>query len=517
MVIFIPKIFFFGINIVGVNMTIKSSGSLSISEIRTEFGGASTNIRLTDYYAGNVSGLVPAGTVGFPSGIRTLIPASGPISFSNFYGATKVVTTIFTGNGTYVVPAAVNQVDVLVVGGGGGGGGCFGNIAEGGGGGGAGAVTYRRISVTPGASIGVSVGAGGAGQFGNRGTNGGASSFGGLVVAVGGGGGGGGGSGNRIGSAGGSAGGSHGLGGDVQGGLPVIRSFAGNDGTLGSFGSRGGQGGWFAGGGGGGGAMEAGTPTRNPNEGFTADRGNGGNGIQINFLGSLFAVGGGGGGGARSGAPGSWGIGGFGGGGSGLINGSPNNGQINTGGGGGGAQSLTGNSSGAPGGSGLVVVSTFQSAEPNTIVPVISAGVSNTNFALQPNTACQASISINSNGTITASGSPTTGLFTIGSNAWWTTVPSVGIGNNYWILFDVQTCSEALPISSSVASQQWVSLGVDRSFSAFVDTGFASGAITSAAVIQFLIATAPNSGAVVARGTFTLTVTAEGSSGGPLD
>jgi hypothetical protein len=65
-------------------MTIKTSGALSISDIKAEFGGDATP-SLSEYYSGG--GRVPAGTVGYPGGVATTIPTSGQISISNFYGA----------------------------------------------------------------------------------------------------------------------------------------------------------------------------------------------------------------------------------------------------------------------------------------------------------------------------------------------------------------------------------------------------------------------------------------------
>lgn len=64
---------------------------LSLSAVQTEFGGTNP-VGLSEYYAGG--GLVPPGTtsgnVGYPTPTSTPIPSSGAISFTNFYGATKV-------------------------------------------------------------------------------------------------------------------------------------------------------------------------------------------------------------------------------------------------------------------------------------------------------------------------------------------------------------------------------------------------------------------------------------------
>lgn len=72
-------------------MVLQSSGAITLADIRTEFGGAAPD-SLSEYYAGGT--YVPAGTVGYPGGVSTPIPSSGTISFSNFYGATKISTVI---------------------------------------------------------------------------------------------------------------------------------------------------------------------------------------------------------------------------------------------------------------------------------------------------------------------------------------------------------------------------------------------------------------------------------------
>jgi hypothetical protein len=74
-----------------------SPNAITLANIQTEFGG-SNPISISEYYAG--AGIVPAGTVGFPGGVSTSIPASGPISLGNFHGATAVTPlgVFFGGN-----------------------------------------------------------------------------------------------------------------------------------------------------------------------------------------------------------------------------------------------------------------------------------------------------------------------------------------------------------------------------------------------------------------------------------
>jgi hypothetical protein len=67
-------------------MALPTSGSLTLEQIQTEFGG-SNPISLNEYYAGGAN--VPAGT----SGTNGAVPSSGTISISNFYGTQKVAPT----------------------------------------------------------------------------------------------------------------------------------------------------------------------------------------------------------------------------------------------------------------------------------------------------------------------------------------------------------------------------------------------------------------------------------------
>lgn len=71
-------------------MAIKASGSLSFVDIRNEFGGP-VPASLGSYYRGG--SLVPNGPAE-----NNNIPTSGTISLSQFYGASNVFNTTFTGN-----------------------------------------------------------------------------------------------------------------------------------------------------------------------------------------------------------------------------------------------------------------------------------------------------------------------------------------------------------------------------------------------------------------------------------
>lgn len=122
--------------------------------------------------------------------------ATGRMTFA--LGAGRRAVTVFSADGTYVVPAWARSVDAVAVGGGGGGGaGAFGASGSrfGGGGGGAGGISRCEWAAElPGGTLEVVVGAGGAGGSAAAGADGAEStvSMGGvsLIVAEGGGGGG---------------------------------------------------------------------------------------------------------------------------------------------------------------------------------------------------------------------------------------------------------------------------------------------------------------------------------------
>jgi hypothetical protein len=255
-----------------------------------------------------------------------------------------VVAFTDVGTTTWTPPAGITEVDVLVVGGGGGGGK---------GGGGAGGLIFEDgYSVTPGASISITVGAGGtAGSTSTSGTaggNGGNSVFG-SVTAIGGGGGG-----KHIGN--GISGGSGGGGGSDKPSAPPA------SGTL----NQGNQGGIairtaYGAGGGGGGAGTAGSDATNESS-VIGRGGEGGDGFYYgNIFGDeygengWFAGGGGGGANTNSTSATGGGGGGLGGGGDGALanvgNGSA--GAANTGGGGGGGDP---EGAGSTGGSGVVII-----------------------------------------------------------------------------------------------------------------------------------------------------------------
>ena len=151
-------------------MTIKSSGKLSLSDIKSEFDSASGKTPLSRFYRGGSK--VPNVTA------NNKISSSGKISLSMFYGATLYIpgssAISAAGNSTFVVPAGVTQLTVTLVGAGGGGGGGVGRPdgnsnsqwAGGGGGGGGGEVLTRVVSVTPGQTFNLVIGSGGLGGAG---------------------------------------------------------------------------------------------------------------------------------------------------------------------------------------------------------------------------------------------------------------------------------------------------------------------------------------------------------------
>ena len=91
-------------------MAIASSGSLSLDNIQTEFGG-SNPIDINEYYAGG--SYVPAGC----TGTNGAVPSSGTIAVSNFYGTSATLgyvedlfsTYLYTGNGgTQTIANGIN-------------------------------------------------------------------------------------------------------------------------------------------------------------------------------------------------------------------------------------------------------------------------------------------------------------------------------------------------------------------------------------------------------------------------
>lgn len=264
---------------------------------------------------------------------------------STFYvigesSASAPVVETFTTSDTWVVPAGVTEVEVLVVGGGGGGGPADSNTRSGGGGGAGGVVYDASYTVTPGASMSITIGAGGigaglccAGSQVATGRNGSSTIFG-SITAVGGGGGGNGGAG--AGADGGSGGGA----GRNNTTSAVGTVGQGNNGGAGSGGGSAATEG--AGGGGGAGAVGS--------AGTSAVGGNGGVGLAYDISGVSTYYGGGGGGARYNGSSGT---GGLGGGGNGTSVGAGVAGTANRGGGGGGA---SGTANGGSGGSGIVII-----------------------------------------------------------------------------------------------------------------------------------------------------------------
>jgi hypothetical protein len=94
------------------------------------------------------------------------------------------ITAIFKATGSWLCPAGVTQVEVILCGGGGGATGL--NGASGNRNGGSGSVFYEFLTVVPATTYTITIGAGGAGSLNFFAANGGTSSFGGLMTATGG-------------------------------------------------------------------------------------------------------------------------------------------------------------------------------------------------------------------------------------------------------------------------------------------------------------------------------------------
>lgn len=215
---------------------------------------------------------------------NTDVTVTPPVSPNIYCVAQFKSTTSYS----FTVPAGITKVDYLVVGAGGGG-------ASGGGGGG-GVLQGTDYSVTPGASIAISVGAGGAGgnggsaQSGVHGGKGGSSTFA-AITALGGGGGSSSATNNAAIQNGASGGGSRydcvsaACGGGIAGNGTAGQGNNGGYSTYNSYGA----------GGGGGGAGGAGFNTTR-----TYIGGRGGNGLPSTITGTTVYYGGGGGGGINN-------------------------------------------------------------------------------------------------------------------------------------------------------------------------------------------------------------------------
>lgn len=205
------------------------------------------------------------------------------------FTATNTNNTLTWTNGGNLVPGGVTKTDYLCIGGGGGGG------INDGGGGGAGGFTYATgFSVTPGASVTITVGASGAGSTSNadHGRDGTASTFSTVTSGYGGGGGnqttggkngnaGGAGSGGGNGGNGGGAANNNGTGGSA--GSPNGTAGGNSDNTNPSASPSGGGGGSSSAGGAGTGstAGAGGTGTSNSISGSSVTYSTGGNGCIV--------------------------------------------------------------------------------------------------------------------------------------------------------------------------------------------------------------------------------------------
>jgi hypothetical protein len=69
-------------------MTLQSSGAISLGNLKNEFGG-NASPKLSDYYKNGA----------FNNNTLSTIPSNGTISFSKFYGASKIQNTVFKSSG----------------------------------------------------------------------------------------------------------------------------------------------------------------------------------------------------------------------------------------------------------------------------------------------------------------------------------------------------------------------------------------------------------------------------------
>jgi hypothetical protein len=123
-----------------------------------------------------------------PGTSGNVLTSNGTSWVSQALTAIQLREQLFLSSGTWVAPANVTQVQLVVVGAGGGGGGGNTGIPGDGAAGGIAGVAVGSATVVPGTSYTVTVGTGGTGgTLNNNGTGGGTSSFGALMSATGGG------------------------------------------------------------------------------------------------------------------------------------------------------------------------------------------------------------------------------------------------------------------------------------------------------------------------------------------
>lgn len=141
-------------------MTLQSSGAISFSQIRAEYGPTGA-VSMSDYY-----------DMGKNDGATTTFQSSGAISTSDFYGAMYDVKIRYTANNTNRTPrkSLARYIHIYVIGAGGSGGSCeidTGGLTTGNGassGGGAGGVAYSKVNVSDfTGSFSTACGSGGAG------------------------------------------------------------------------------------------------------------------------------------------------------------------------------------------------------------------------------------------------------------------------------------------------------------------------------------------------------------------
>lgn len=173
-------------------MTIKASGTLALSEIQSEFGGANP-ISMSEYYRGGSYATAK------PATKNSVIPAAGAISISNFFNTVKYTSGSQSwynvGQFYWTAPAWVDTIYISGAGAGAGGGGVVDTNAihdygAAGGGSSGVMVSSYTYTVTPSATYGLYIGAPGGGGY-YSGGNGQNTVFDGLVLRGGVGGGGG--------------------------------------------------------------------------------------------------------------------------------------------------------------------------------------------------------------------------------------------------------------------------------------------------------------------------------------
>jgi hypothetical protein len=165
-----------------------------------------------------------------------------------------------------------------------------------------------------------------------------------------------------------------------------------------------------------------------------------------------------------------------------------------------------------------VIIASTESFPANTVYPRIQSRAWSNAINISGTASALAGGTINTNGTITLTGDDTAG-----ETAWYSTTPTAGIGNGYYIRFDIQPDANAfgnsVTATPAVAPNVWYQMNQAFTFTASAETlvGQNMQAAAGASVLYVISTTASEAGRV-ATGTLNVYAIAEGDdSGGPIN